>query len=109
MGIMEDFLSGQDSSSRETDNKKYLETLQKRVEKINELETEVEDLDDGELEAKTVEFRERLKSGEDINGKLLEEAFAVVREAAWCVQSLCPFNLVGTFLVPCSHKPFSFL
>jgi preprotein translocase subunit SecA len=30
-----------------------------------------------------MEFRERLKKGEDINGKILEEAFAVVREAAW--------------------------
>ena len=36
-----------------------------------------------ELAAKTDEFRQRLKNGEDVNGPLLEEAFAVVREAAW--------------------------
>jgi hypothetical protein len=88
MGIMEDFLSGQDSSKRESDNRKYLKSLQKRVENINALEAEIEDLDDDELEAKTSEFQARLKSGEDINGKLLEEAFAVVREAAWCVLNI---------------------
>jgi len=87
MSIMEDFLSGQDSSKRESDNKKYLDSLQKRVEKINALEPEIEELDDDALEAKTAEFQTRLKSGEDINGKLLEEAFAVVREAAWCVRN----------------------
>jgi SecA DEAD-like domain len=83
MGIMEDFLTGQDKSSREKENKKYLEALQERVNRINALEADVEALDDDELVAKTQEFRERLASGEDLNGKLLEEAFAVVREAAW--------------------------
>lgn len=85
MGVMEDFLSGADSSKREADNKKYLEALQKRVEAINALEPEIEELGDGELQAKTAEFQQRLEAGEDINGPLLEEAFAVVREAAWCV------------------------
>jgi hypothetical protein len=83
MGLFEDFLKGQDSSKREEDNKKYLETLQKRVEKINALEPTIEDLGDDELEAKTEEFKQRLVNGEDLNGELLEEAFAVVREAAW--------------------------
>jgi SecA DEAD-like domain len=83
MGIMEDFLTGQDKSSREKENKKYLEALQERVNRINALEGDVEALDDDELVAKTQEFRERLASGEDLNGDLLEEAFAVVREAAW--------------------------
>jgi preprotein translocase subunit SecA len=83
MGIMEDFLTGQDKSSREKENKKYLEALQERVNRINALEADVEALDDDELVTKTQEFRERLASGEDLNGKLLEEAFAVVREAAW--------------------------
>jgi len=83
---MEDFLSGADSSKRQADNQKYLETLQQRVERINAMEAAVEELDDDELRAKTAEFRERLQQqGEDLNGPLLEEAFAVVREAAWCV------------------------
>jgi preprotein translocase subunit SecA len=54
-----------------------------RVERINAMEPTVEDLGDDELQAKTTEFRERLRNGEDINGPILEEAFAVVREAAW--------------------------
>lgn len=83
MGIMEDFLSGADASKREADNKRYLDSLQQRVDRVNALESDIEDLGDDELEAKTVEFQQRLKDGEDINGKLLEEAFAVVREAAW--------------------------
>ena len=39
--------------------------------------------DDDELAAKTTEFRERLAKGEELNGGILTEAFAVVREAAW--------------------------
>jgi SecA DEAD-like domain len=85
MGVMEDFLSGADASKRESDNQKYLDSLQQRVERINALEPEIENLGDDELERKTVEFQQRLRTGEDINGKLLEEAFAVVREAAWYV------------------------
>jgi preprotein translocase subunit SecA len=85
MGFMEDLLTGADETKREADNQKYLTELQQRVERINALESSIEDLDDDELEAKTIEFRQRLQSGEDINGPLLEEAFAVVREAAWYV------------------------
>jgi preprotein translocase subunit SecA len=44
-------------------------------------EPEVEDLTDDELAHKTVEFRERLGSGESVDD-LLPEAFATVREAA---------------------------
>lgn len=83
MGVMEDFLSGADKSKRESDNAQYLATLQQRVERINAMEGEIEDLGDDKLTAKSAEFQQRLKDGEDINGKLLEEAFAVVREAAW--------------------------
>lgn len=83
MGVMEDFLSGRDASAREEANKKYLASLQERVDRINSLESSIEELGDDELEAKSTEFRERLAKGEDINGPLLEEAFAVVREAAW--------------------------
>lgn len=78
-------MTNTDNSKRDADNKKYLESLQNRLNAINELEPAIEDLGDEELEAKTAEFQERLKSGEDSNGKLLEEAFAVVREAAWYV------------------------
>lgn len=83
MGVMEDFISGTDGKARKAANDKYLSELQKRVDRINSLEPTIEDLGDDELVAKTQEFKERLKNGEDINGPLLEEAFAVVREAAW--------------------------
>jgi hypothetical protein len=83
MGVVEDFLAGTDNEKRKDKNEKYLATLTQRVERINALESKIEDLGDDELLAKTQEFKKRLKDGEDINGKILEEAFAVVREAAW--------------------------
>ena len=55
--------------------------LQSLVPDINALEPELEALSDEELAHKTVEFRERLANGEDLND-LLTEAFAVTREAA---------------------------
>ena len=86
MGIVEDFLSGADASQREVDNNKYIAELQQRVTRINALEATIEDLGDDELEQKTMEFKNRIQQkGESINGPLLEEAFAVVREAAWYV------------------------
>ncbi|MGH9294503.1 MAG: DEAD/DEAH box helicase, partial [Acidimicrobiales bacterium] len=48
---------------------------------INGIEPETQALDDDALARKTVEFKERLENGEDMND-LLVEAFAVVREAA---------------------------
>jgi len=51
---------------------------------INELEPEMEALGDAELRHWTVEFRQRLEQGEELED-LLVEAFAVVREAAWRV------------------------
>jgi preprotein translocase subunit SecA len=83
MGFVEEFMTGRDDATREKSNAKYLEEQQLRVDRINAMEPTVEDLGDDELQAKTTEFRERLRNGEDINGPILEEAFAVVREAAW--------------------------
>jgi|AntRauTorckE5430_2_1112549.scaffolds.fasta_scaffold01010_2 hypothetical protein len=83
MGVMEDFLAGTDNEKRKVENEKYVATLGQRVEKINALEATIEDLGDDEILAKTQELRQRLKNGEDINGAILEEAFAVVRETAW--------------------------
>ena len=83
MGLVDDLVEKTDKKTRTAGNEKYLAKLQKRVERINSLEETIEDLDDDELQAKTQLFRRRLESGEDLNGPLLEEAFAVVREAAW--------------------------
>jgi preprotein translocase subunit SecA len=62
-------------------NDRRLKSFNSRVAPINDLEPEFEALSDGELRAKTMEFRERLANGETIDD-LLPEAFATVREAA---------------------------
>ncbi|MCP3888742.1 MAG: preprotein translocase subunit SecA [Desulfobulbaceae bacterium] len=61
-------------------NDRYLKQLRPIVSQINELEQTVQPLDDGALAAKTVEFKERLAKGEQLDS-ILPEAFAVVREA----------------------------
>jgi preprotein translocase subunit SecA len=60
---------------------KKVRALQSLVPDINAFDDEIGRLSDDELAHKTVEFRERLEHGEDLND-LLVEAFAVVREAA---------------------------
>src|SRR5438128_10921974 len=55
--------------------------LQSLVPDINALEAAMHALSDAALRHKTVEFRERLAGGEDIDD-LLFEAFATMREAA---------------------------
>jgi len=85
MNFVDEFVSSTDLKTRKADNDRYLSTLNGRIERINGLESTIEELGDDELAAKSVEFRKRLADGEDINGPIVEEAFAVVREAAWCV------------------------
>ncbi len=60
---------------------KKLRRLQEIVPDINTLEPAFEALSDDALRHKTVEFRERLANGEDLDD-LLIEAFATVREGA---------------------------
>ncbi len=60
---------------------RQLRAYQEVVVRINELEPAAEALSDDKLAAKTVEFRERLGNGEELEA-LLPEAFAVSREAA---------------------------
>ena len=60
---------------------KKLRALQSLAPDINALEPELEALSDEDLAHKTIEFRERLANGQDLNDQLTE-AFAVVREAA---------------------------
>src|ERR1700722_6407580 len=61
---------------------KKVRALQALVPDINALEVEFEALSDEDIAHKTVEFRERLDNGADLND-LLVEAFATVREGAW--------------------------
>ncbi len=62
-------------------NERVLKLIQPIVEKTNSLEPDIQKLDDAELAAKTVEFKERVAKGESLDD-LMPEAFAVTREAA---------------------------
>ena len=62
-------------------NDRYVKTIMKMVDKINDFEPSIEPLSDEELAAKTPYFKERLANGETLDD-ILPEAFAVVREAA---------------------------
>jgi preprotein translocase subunit SecA len=62
-------------------NERVLKQMQPLVNRINELESQVEQLDDAALAAKTVEFRQRVDQGEPLDD-LLPETFAVIREAS---------------------------
>jgi len=61
-------------------NERLLKRMNKIVQRINAREPDIEALSDEELRAKTVEFRQRLSDGASVDD-LLEEVFAVVREA----------------------------
>ncbi len=61
--------------------RKFLESVKPTVAKINELEVSYQSLTDEQLQAKTVEFRERFKNGESLDD-LLPEAYAAVKNAA---------------------------
>ena len=60
---------------------KKVKALAAIVPDINALEPELKALSDTALQAKTIEFRQRIERGEDVDD-LMIEAFAVVREAS---------------------------
>lgn len=69
-----------------------LKAYQKVVEQINNLEPEMQARSDEELAHLTVEFRERLANGEELED-LLPEAFAAVREASVRTTGLRHFDV----------------
>ncbi|OCG49111.1 preprotein translocase subunit SecA [Gilliamella sp. Choc5-1] len=73
-------------------NERVLKNMRKRVERINALEPAMEALSDAELKAKTIEFKEKLATGTQLDD-LLEEAFAVVREASKRVFGMRHFDV----------------
>ncbi|MEC9267139.1 MAG: preprotein translocase subunit SecA [Alphaproteobacteria bacterium] len=77
-------------------NDRIVKQMRKRAEKIGAMEPELEALDDAALKAKTAEFKKRLSEGES-EDDILEEAFAVVREASKRVLGMRHFDvqLVG--------------
>ncbi|MGL6027451.1 MAG: preprotein translocase subunit SecA, partial [Vibrio sp.] len=73
-------------------NDRTLRRLRKIVKQINNFEPAFEALSDEELKAKTVEFRQRLEQGENLD-QLLPEAFATVREASKRVFGMRHFDV----------------
>lgn len=61
---------------------KYLKKCQPITERINALELEYQSLSDEALRAKTAEFMQRHREGDESLDELLPEAFAVVKSAA---------------------------
>tara|TARA_B110000037_G_scaffold221312_1_gene291806 strand:+ start:32400 stop:35420 length:3021 start_codon:yes stop_codon:yes gene_type:complete len=61
--------------------KKFYKTSRPLVTRINELETQYQNLSDAEFKAKTGEFRDRITAGETLDD-ILPEAFAAVKNAA---------------------------
>ena len=62
-------------------NQRELDRINKIVEKINALEELTKNLEDSEFPKKTIEFKEKIKQGKNLDD-ILPEAFAVVREAS---------------------------
>jgi preprotein translocase subunit SecA len=62
-------------------NEKELSRISKIVEKVNSYEDKIKNIPNKDFPTKTLELKERLKKGKNIN-ELLPEAFALVREAS---------------------------
>jgi len=75
-----------------TKSERDLKRIQHYVDDANKYTALFEKLSDGELKAKTDEFRTRLKDGETLDD-ILPEAFAVVRVAAQRVIGLRPYDV----------------
>jgi preprotein translocase subunit SecA len=73
-------------------NDRLLKQYRKVVSKVNSLESDLQDLDDEALKAKTAEFKERVAGGESLDD-LAPEAFAVVREASVRVMKMRHFDV----------------
>ncbi|OCG45351.1 preprotein translocase subunit SecA [Gilliamella sp. Fer1-1] len=73
-------------------NDRVLKSMRQRVEKINALEPTMEALSDAELKAKTTEFKQKVAAGTKLDN-ILEEAFAVVREASKRVFGMRHFDV----------------
>ncbi len=74
------------------DDKRELKKFEKIADKVEAHADEMGKLSDEQLQAKTPEFRDRLKKGESLDD-ILPEAFAVAREGAKRVLGLYPFHV----------------
>jgi len=62
-------------------NERELKRIQPLVQRVNDLESKIQPLNDDQLRARTGECKERIDRGESLE-EILPEAFAVVRETA---------------------------
>jgi len=76
-----------------TKNDRELKRYQKRVKKINALEPKYEKYSDEELKKAFNELRERVKSGEATMDEVLEDSFAITREASKRVLGMRHFDV----------------
>ena len=81
-------------------NERILKGMYPVVDKINALESRTRAFSDGDLTAKTTEFKDRVSQGESLD-HLLPEAFAVAREVSDRVLGLRPFDvqLIGGMIL----------
>ena len=75
-----------------TYSQRELKSIYPIADKIEALEDEYRQLTDEQLQAKTLEFKQRLQQGETLDD-ILPEAFAAVREAADRVLGLRPYRV----------------
>jgi len=73
-------------------NERVLRNMRQRAERINQLEQRMEALSDDALKDKTAEFKAQLATGKNLD-ELLEDAFAVVREASKRVFGMRHFDV----------------
>ena len=83
-----------------THSQREVKAITPLVDQIEALEEEYKSLTDAQLQAKTPEFKERLKNGETLDD-ILPEAFATCREAAWRVLGMRPYRvqLIGGIIL----------
>ena len=72
-------------------NDRLLKTAQPFIDKVNSLSIEMKNGSDNFLSGKTIEFRQRIENGEDLDS-ILPEAFALVREVSERTIGLRPFD-----------------
>ncbi|NBQ16902.1 preprotein translocase subunit SecA [bacterium] len=75
-----------------TRNQRELKKLQPIVAQINSFEKTISQLSNEQLQAKTIEFKERYNKGETLD-ELLPEAFAVVRETTQRLLGQRPYDV----------------
>jgi len=72
-------------------NEREIKRIRETLAQINNLEESIQQLDDSALQNKTVEFKERIEKGENLDA-ILPEAFAVTREVGKRVLNMRHFD-----------------